>query len=178
MVSALERDYAGARKILESAGQYFRARSEETSRRWYVFGSFLSTMPFLCLGVAAWLSRGPAIYNLLGHTGFLLTLSLAAGALGALISVIARSGALAFDSSAGWQLHYLEAASRIVMGAVSGALIGLAVQSGIFFQSLLTSTPTANIILIIAAFAGGSSERLLGSIISKFDPITEKKTPQ
>jgi hypothetical protein len=60
-----------------------------------------------------------------------LSVAAAAGSCGALLSVIWRSGQLKFDSSAGEILHYLEGASRILAGALSGVLVALAVKSRI-----------------------------------------------
>lgn len=169
MVFCFDRDYENAQKTLFKAEQYFRARSEELSRSWYLTASFWYTLPFLALGVTVWILRD-WLQTQLGPTAFLLMLFLVAGATGALLSVIARSGNLNFDCSAGQKLHNLEAASRIVMGALSGAIVGFAVKSKLFLEPLSAAGAASNVLLMLAAFAGGSSERLLGSIISKFDP--------
>jgi hypothetical protein len=176
LVFSFEGDYAGAQKTLLAAGQYFRARSEEKSRWWYLTGSITFTLPFIAMGTWIWFLRAHSVV-FLGETVFWLALCLVAGAFGALLSVIARSGKLDFDSSAGLRLHYLEAASRIVMGALSGTVIGLAVKSHLFLEPLMKDLSTKNAIIILAAFAAGASERMLGSIISKFDPNVSSEKP-
>jgi hypothetical protein len=89
--------------------------------------------------------------------------------MGALLSVITRSGTLRFDCSAGRSLHHIEAASRICAGVLSGVLIALAVESGLVLGPLLASANRVTI-LLVAAFAAGTTERFAPSIISKLAP--------
>jgi hypothetical protein len=166
MVFGFDRDYANAQKMLDKAEQYFRTRSEELSRWWYLTASVVCTLPFVGLGGIVWM-LDPQLLTEGGESETLplLALFLAAGATGALLSIIARSGQLHFDCSAGRWLHYLEALSRIVTGAFAGIVVGLALKSKLIFEPLSKS----DALMFLAAFAGGASERLLGSIISKFD---------
>lgn len=174
-VFTFQGDSDGAKKALLAAEQFFAARSKEQSRSWYLTSAAACTAPFLLAGALIWFERFWFIGSL-GQTVFSLLLFLVAGALGALLSVIARSGQLDFDASAGLWLHFLEAASRIAMGALSGVVVGLAVKSGLFFETLTKGPETRNSIFVLAAFAAGASERMLGSIISKFDQDTPSKT--
>jgi hypothetical protein len=160
-------DYQGAEEMLASASQYIQARSEEKSRFWYLSASFLMAGAFLVVGVAFWIYR-EHMSLVLSPSGTLLALSSVVGAMGALLSVIWRSGSLQFDASAGRNLHYLEATSRICAGALSGFLVALAVK----YDLILTAfSRDGNLegVMMLAAFAGGTSERLAGSIISKFE---------
>jgi hypothetical protein len=91
-----------------------------------------------------------------------------AGSCGALLSVIARTGQLKFDSSAGELLHYLEGVSRIWAGALSGILIALAVKSEFILAPLMRGGHTFTVTML-AAFVAGAGERLVTSIISKFE---------
>jgi hypothetical protein len=170
---SLDHDYEGAQEMLTLAGQFIRARSEETSRFWYLSASFLMAAVFLVAGITIWIYRERAS-NFLSPTGTLLALASAAGAMGALLSVILRSGSLKFDASAGRYLHYLEAASRIWAGALSGFLVALAVKYNLILTAFSRDgNPTG--IMMLAGFAAGASERLASSIISKFE-TTEEKT--
>jgi hypothetical protein len=164
---SLEHDYASAKTMLGAAGRYIRDRGEETSRYWYLLASSLMTAPFILAGCIIWLNR-ERFSNWFGVTGMWLSLACVAGATGALLSVIGRSGKLKFDCSAGRRLHNLEGASRIWAGAMSGLLVALAVRYGIILAPL--GQPGDKIgIMIIAGFAAGAGERLATSIISKFD---------
>jgi hypothetical protein len=75
---------------------------------------------------------------------------------------------LKFDNSAGETLHYLEGASRIWLGALSGVIVALAVKSG-FVLAPLSRNGDSITVLMLAAFVAGAGERLATSIISTFD---------
>jgi hypothetical protein len=172
LVCSLEFDYSGAQKMIGAARQFIRARSEETSRDWYLSASFLASGPFALVGVLAWLLR-EQLTSAIGLDGLWLLLATVAGALGALLSVITRAGRLKCDSSAGKRLHFLEGQSRIAAGAISGLLVALAVRSEIILASL-TREHQLHVIMILGALAAGAGERLAPSIISKFDATTVK----
>lgn len=164
---SLDHDYKGAQNMLVVAGRYVRARSEEVSRYWYLSASFIAAMPFVFFGLAVWLCRSD-VARLFGTEGMWLSLSVAAGAVGALLSVIGRGGKLHFDCSAGRRLHYLEAISRICAGAISALIVALAVESEIVLAAF-TRGGNTHIVMILAGLASGAAERLAGSIISKLD---------
>jgi hypothetical protein len=170
---ALDYDYASARQMLADAQKFIAARSAEKSRYWYLGASLVAGAVVAAIGVAMWLGRTWAI-DVLGPTGFWLALGADAGGIGALLSVIWRSGKLQFDSTAGRRLHYLEAASRIAAGAISGFVAGLAVKSGLIVATLTERADRANIVLLVAALAAGWGERLATSIISTFDAAQPK----
>ncbi|KXV03222.1 hypothetical protein CR51_18750 [Caballeronia megalochromosomata] len=104
----------------------------------------------------------------LGDTGLWVVLSAPAGALGALLSVILRTGKLKVDGTAGERLHRYEAASRIVAGAISGVIVSLAVLSGLILSSVAHGLDIHKIAILVALVAG-SGERLVSSIISKME---------
>jgi len=161
---ALDQDFKGANEILNSAELYIQARSQETSRYWYLSASAAMTLPFVGVGIALWIARG-WLQAELGETAFWVMLSACTGALGALLSVIGRTGKQHFDCSAGKRLHYLEAASRIWAGTISGILVSLAVHAQIFLTAL-THNGNMPAIMMLAALASGLSERLATSIIA------------
>jgi hypothetical protein len=171
MVCSFEHDYGNARKMLVAAAKYMRDRSEETSRMWYLCASCVMTIPFGLLGSIVWLYRANAGI-LLGYQGMWLVLSCSAGALGALFSVIQRSGKLKLDCAAGRWLHYLEGSSRICAGVLAGFLVSLAVKYEIILGPLARGDKMPGIMLI-AALVAGFSEQLASSIISKFGSTQE-----
>ena len=159
-------DYNNAEAMLVSAGQYIVARSQEISRLWYLTASVLMTVPFIIFGIFFWISR----QYLIGHLGLLafwLTISSVAGALGALLSVATRAANLHSTLSSGRALHYLEGASRIGAGALSGVVIALAIHAEVILAPL-SRGGKMQAIMVLGAFAGGAAERLATSIISKF----------
>jgi len=160
-------DYLAAQKALLAAGQYIKARSEEKSRQWYLASTFCAAIPFLVLGAVLWIVRDFTI-AITGPSFFWVALTAIAGTVGALFSVIARTGKLKFDCSAGKLLHYLEGTSRIFAGFISGCLAGFAVKSGVLFEPLIHNGHFHDIMLI-AGLIAGTGERLATSIISKFD---------
>jgi hypothetical protein len=163
----LSHDYDGAQSILNTAADYILARSQETSRCWYLSASAMMTIPFFVVGCLFWIWRDHIELSI-GDGPFWLAMSAIAGAAGALLSVIGRTGKLHFGSSSGKLLHYLEGASRIWAGAFSGLFVGLAVRADLVLAAL-TRTGKAPAIMILAAMASGAGERLANSIIADLD---------
>lgn len=156
-----------AEKMIRAARKYYRERSEEMSRNWYVSTGIISAGLYLILGILAWLTRAPLL-ALLGPTGFMTLLAACSGAVGAMFSIIARSGKLIFKASAGLRIHRLEASSRVTIGAISGIVAYLAFKSGLVLGSLAQGEKTKSL-LLLASLAAGAIERVATSIISKFD---------
>ena len=165
-------DYSGAEQTLDSAELFIRSRNEETSRFWYLHGSFWMAAAFAVTGYATWVYRD-YFSLLLTPLGMWLALSAAAGAIGALLSVIWRSGKLKLDTSAGSALHYMEAVSRIWAGALSGFLVALAIKCELLLTAFAKGENKHGI-MILAALAAGTGERMAGSIISKFESQDSK----
>lgn len=166
-VFCLEYEFAIAKKVLASARQYIQSRSEETSRRWYLAASAKTAAAFVLIGIALWLFRAKSEPSL-GPTAFWLALACSAGALGALFSVIARSGELKLDACSGETLHTLEGFSRVIVGAISALVVAMAVRADIIFGAFADGKHL-NLVTLLAALAAGTGERLATSIISKFD---------
>ncbi|WP_395055608.1 hypothetical protein [Polaromonas sp.] len=165
--SCLTFEYESAMQMLDSAEEFILARVQETSRSWYLSAAFWGALPFAIIGAILWFFRTPVI-NSIGEEALFLLLSAVLGSLGALLSVIARSGKLAFDCSSGRGLHYLEGLSRIAAGALSGSLVAIAIKSEILL-AVLTQGGKLHTVMLLGAFVGGAGERLATSIISKLD---------
>lgn len=167
MVNAFELDYTAAQKMVATARQFYENRSQEISRKWYLVSSFEAVIPAVLAAGVLWLVRGFWI-GLIGETAFWLLFAACAGAIGALFSVISRSGHLGVDASAGEDLHKVEARSRIAAGAFSGLVVGLAIMTDMIFGAL-TKGGHLHVVIVLGALAGGAGERLASSIISKLD---------
>jgi len=169
IVNSFELDYAAAQRMLAMARQFHRNRSMEISRKWYLMASFMAVIPAILAGGVLWLWRG-FWTSYIGETAFWLMLSACAGAIGALFSVITRSGHLGVDASAGEDLHKLEARSRIAAGAFSGLVVSLAIMTEMIL-SPLTKGGRIHVVVALGALAAGAGERLASSIISKLDSV-------
>lgn len=167
LVRCLDFDYEGVQRMIAAARQFVKARSEETSRRWYLSASLGAASIFCTSGAIAWLNRS-SLLPILGVEGLWLAFSTVTAAAGALLSVISRAGRIRFDSSAGLRLHVLEGCSRIIAGAISGLLAATAVDAGLFL-SALAQNGHVHRLMMFAALIAGAGERLSTSIISKFD---------
>ena len=166
-VRALDNDYANAMKMLDDAKKFVSARNQETSRFWYLSSSGLITAVLLLIGIILWVFKAGVI-AVIGFVAFVAIISAVAGATGALLSVILRMGKTQLNCSSGEKLHYLEAASRIVAGAISGVAILLAVKAGVVGVAVFDAPNSLSGQLLLALLAG-ASERWIPSIISKFD---------
>jgi hypothetical protein len=158
--------------MFQKAAEYVRLRGEEVSRSWYLSASAATTVPFVIAGLLAIAFR-TWLQQLITENGVWLIVSCCAGAIGALLSIIARTGKLNFDHAAGRRLHNFEGASRVVAGAISGLLAGLAVRSELLFGNLIHESKM-NLVMTAIALIAGTSERLVNSIINKVAPDNEK----
>lgn len=170
LARCLDTDYEGAKRMHSEARLFYKSRSDETSKKWYLIASLRASSVFLVMGIFAWVERS-FLRDWLGHTAFWLLLAMCMGAIGALFSIISRTEQIKCDSSAGKELHNLEAALRIISGATGGLLAGLAFKSEIILAPLIQGDHK-NIVFLLAALAAGTGERLTKSIISKFDDPT------
>jgi hypothetical protein len=175
---------AHANAALDTAEKFIAQRGRETSRGWY-FGPFF-------VFVAASIVIGLILYKR-GQTQ-ITTVPLVcclAGGIGAFISTAIGNERIPCAPSAGWILHFLEALLRYTIGFTAGLIVWLATAGNLAIGFLnLPSTPSTNppsgdhslaniFALITVALFSGASERLLPSLIARFDDSTKvTATPQ
>jgi len=169
MSCAIEEDFDNARMMLDSAGTFILARNREKSRIWYLSFCALFAFPAMLVGIAAWLAIHHKEFDTFGEGFLWMAACGAAGATGALLSVITRTGSLEFDAVAGRRLHAVESASRIATGVISGVLAGFAIKGGLALNSLLESQ--GPYLLLLSAAAAGAGERYVTSIISDVNSL-------
>lgn len=160
--------------MLDDAVIFLNARNQETSRFWYVSASgFLAVIIFI-VGLLLWGFKAQLVYTF-GDNLFWIFISSCVAAQGAFLSIILRIGSTNLDCSSGKSLHYLEASCRVVAGCISGAAAMLAIKAGVVGPAILSVNDSiaGQMLFVLAA---GSSERLIPSIISKFDDVDNKKS--
>jgi len=164
--------YEAATRMLAGARAYIQARNEETSRRWYLASTASATLLAMVVVLLMWVFR-VQVTPVLDSTPFWLILFGLCGSLGAMLSVIQRSGKLDFDACAGKVLHWFEGVSRIVAGSICALIVTIAFRADIVFGALVKAEHM-NMLCLLAAIAAGTSERFAGSIISKFDETANR----
>jgi hypothetical protein len=173
LTSCFEFDYASAEQMLATAQKFIETRNEEIARYWYLSATFVTAALVALISLAAFLiARDRSLVA--GDEWWWWSLACALGAVGALLSVISRTGRLSFDPAAGKKLHYLEAAARIVAGSLSGVIVYGAVKSGIILSGQFKDNDKLAVALL-SAFAGGAGERLMSTVLGTFDSVTSNK---
>lgn len=163
----LSHDHRNARRMLDVALSYVNARNREKARYWYLKASSMAAAFSILIGLLVWFYRDGVILTW-GESAFLVFLATSSGASGAFLSIATRLGSTILDSTAGKTLHYMEAVSRVAVGALSGVLVMLAVNSGLFLPPVLkASRPIWGLLLV--SMAAGASERLAPSLIEKIN---------
>lgn len=160
-----------ANQILERAGKFLESRSHERARIWYLSASLLTTAAFLAGALVFWNKReGILAFLNLNPSHADIFLGAAMGSLGASISVLLRSNRLKVDPFAGAWVHYFEAVIRVLVGALAGMLLILAVRSNVLLGAI-NQAANAHLILLLFSSVAGASELLLPSLIDQIASI-------
>ncbi|MBV8142964.1 MAG: hypothetical protein JOZ60_13075 [Verrucomicrobia bacterium] len=176
MFATQNQAYANA--ALDTAEKFITQIGTETSRGWY-FRPF-----FLLFAISA--IAGLVVYRH-GHLGIatLPFVCCLAGGIGAFISTTIGNERIPCAPTAGRFLHLLEALLRYTIGFAAGLFVWLATSGNIVVGFLnLTSNSTAApgpghslpasvYALVAVTMLAGASERLLPSLIAKFDDSTK-----
>ena len=177
--------YANA--ALDTAEKFITQIGRETSRVWY-FGPFFILFAVSVISGLLLYRYGPI------RTLALPLLCSLGGGIGAFISTAIGNERISCAPSAGRFLHFLEALLRYAIGFAAGLLVWLAVSGNIAvgFLNLANNPgspganplpgdilPASTYALITFAILAGASERLLPSLIGKFDDATKAaESPQ
>ncbi|WP_421854458.1 hypothetical protein [Marinomonas sp.] len=172
LARGLAAEYDSANQILEQSEIYLTQRGRELSRTWYLSTAGVITSVVLATSIVAWPFRN-LISNVWGSSFHLYATVMVFGALGALLSIIMRTGKEHFDCHAGKSVHQLESAYRIVAGMLSSFFVTMAVTSGFILPTLSTMT-NLSITLYFIGFVSGMSERIVPSITTKIENVANK----
>jgi hypothetical protein len=152
--------------MMDTSQRILNEKLREQNRIRYLLASaFFSVPSFLLL--FAWCWRDYWI-SMLGHSAFWVMLASSSGAMGALLSVIVRNSEPICSLTARPYVYAVEAAARILGGAIGGGLIAVAVKSGWVLEPI-SSGSRGNATAIIAAFAAGYLERMTPALVKQFE---------
>src|ERR1700733_5734016 len=166
LARALDRDLSSATEMLKASERILLDKLRDQNRVRYLASSVIFSIPAMLL-LLVWGWRDYWIV-VLGQNAFWVIFASSSGALGALLSVIARNSEPTCSQTAELHVYVAEAGSRILGGAIAGSLIAVAVNSGWVLEPISTGS-RGNATAIIAAFAGGYLERLAPSLVKQFE---------
>ena len=167
LARSLKHDYKKASAILIHAETFLNDRGKEISRQWYLTRAGVTSLIITVIGATLWIFRDTTI-KVLGDSVFLIILTMIAGGLGALLSIIFRLGKESIDCLAGKKLHELESTYRIIAGMLSALLASLLVRSEMFLPVFSKMNHVA-LSMIAIGFIVGMSERFAPSILAKLE---------
>lgn len=163
-VLCFEKNFAEVDAVIENALDFLRKRNQEESRKIFLIAStFIATVVF-----ASWL-----VNQCCGkYLSEKWSLALLMGVLGAYFSIWTRYGKLTFKGLSSKSLHWLEALTRLIIGAISASVMVLALDSKFIMAEMPVSmTPY---IFGIIGFAGGFSERSIHTLMDKIVETNDK----
>jgi hypothetical protein len=161
---AYQFEFENANKILLEAESFINRKSPEVSRFWAMQSSSVSVLILMALCFVSILFKD-LIIPYIGSTIFYSFINACCGGLGAYLFVLMRLGKFNLDSETGRGLHYANGCSRIIIGCISGFLVGLLIKSGVVFSIFANNQHAIYAICLIA----GASETMVPGIISKLE---------
>lgn len=175
VVLVLENDFCDAEKQISIVEHYLKNRNCEITRRWQLEYCFLILATILILtGIAKY--HYSCISSCLGLS--IDTMNMISypvlGTIGATLSIIQKSGKKCYDCETGRFLNFLEILSRMFASIISGFVIIYLYKWDLIFANF-HSEKNAKYCLILICIIAGFSERLVPSIINKFETNEQKE---
>lgn len=159
----LEHDGDAAHRMLDDAQAFALARIRERARGWYLVGAAVAAVAVAALVVPA-LALVEVVVPTSEETRQKLVAGALAGAAGALVSMLLRSGSAPFNASAGKGVHYIDGVSRVLVGAFGGLLVPLAMLA-----RLVVPDVTSRAVIALFGVTAGFSERWVPSLIERVE---------
>jgi hypothetical protein len=151
--------------ILHAALEYITLRNSENGRLKYLAGSFGATIVVMLSVAVFWATKGgPSPPSEAAH----VVLGMAAGAAGALMSILLRVNAMSFDASASAKLYYVEGAAKIFAGIIGALLVGVGIKGKIIFGNI-TAPESQLPLIILFGIVAGASERFVPGIVKQIE---------
>ena len=166
-ILALQRSFDGIDKVIRDALTFLHQRNVEVARRKFLEAGGVVALLFAVIGFVLYLN---------GCTNKWLY-GIVFGVLGAYTSIWTRYGTLTMTGLASNWLHYLEAMSRLFIGAIFAVVAMFAIKCGLIFSQI--SPSIAIFAYALTSFAASFSERFIPSLIEKFiNDNTDKNNEQ
>jgi hypothetical protein len=174
LAEAVARTFSGgpesekaARKMLLDARTYLNDRKAEMARIWMLSAAGVFALLALLVMLVVWLNRvaleqwfSPQIVETVYGAGL--------GALGAFMSLLMRSAKIKVAAGAGRAIHYVEALSRVAIGAVGAVLVVLAVRANLLL-GIANSAGGDSSLLYLLCLVSGVSESLMPGLIAQVE---------
>lgn len=159
-----------ARQAVEKARQYLGVNGDTRDRQTILATSLAAASVLGSCAFLAWTWRADLVAAY-GAAALLVGLSALVGGVGASISVILRTATLPVASGAAPSAYTTECIARVVVGAVSGALVSLCVQGNLLlgFVNAPASVPVRTATILVLSLTAGISERILPSIVGQVE---------
>jgi len=162
-----DKDETKAREVLGMAESYLNLRSAENARSWYTCGTTFAALLPLLVACVLWILKSYAI-PLLGINTFEVILGALLGGTGAWFSVLSREEKIQMDPTAGPFIHYIESASRVLVGNIGAFIMALAVKANIIL-GFSKATDYSFALLLVICICAGASERLVPGFIKRIE---------
>lgn len=168
VVLALENDFEECGKHIAETVKYLEKRSYEVTRKWQLLYCFfilaLTGLLFIIsshysVGILEWLNVTRENIDIIKYS--LL------GMVGATLSIIQKSGKKHYDCESGKWLNFLEIFSRMFASVISSFVIIYLYKMDVIFANFQFQQEMD--CLVIICIIAGFSERLVPSLISKFE---------
>lgn len=159
---ALQKQFDGIQTIIDESLSFVRARNNEATRKLFLRYSSIVTLlvvlmmcvnQFLCQWKLSWIS------------------GISMGVLGAYVSIWLRYGRLTFTGLSSKCLHFLEAFSRLFIGAIFALVALCSIKCGLLLSHLDQGSELYSFMII--GFAAGFSERFIPSLVEKITNMQE-----
>ena len=161
-VLCFEKNFEEVDSVIKNALEYLRKRNMEESRKIFLFAStIMASVVFALWSINQW-----CCHTITDKWSIVLLM----GVLGAYFSIWTRYGKLTFKGLSSISLHWLEALTRLIIGAISATVMVLALDSKIILSVI--QIDMFPYVYGLIGFAGGFSER---SVHTLMDKIVESK---
>lgn len=154
---ALNGEFESIPPLIEKATEYLRLRNKECARKYFLVSSGLVAMAVIIFWLCAkfWLQ--------LSCLDWITGISM--GILGSFVSIWTRYGQMALTGLSSRCLHYVEAVSRMFVGAIFALVILYAICCHIVFPEL--DANYHHPLFALAGFLAGFSERFVPSLMER-----------
>ncbi len=164
-----------ARKLLLDARIYLNDRKAEMARIWMLSAAGVFALLAMLAMLVVWLNR-VALEQWFTPQIIETVYGAALGALGAFMSLLMRSARIQVAAGAGRTIHYVEALSRVAIGAVGAVLVVLAVRANLLL-GIANSAGGDSSLLYLLCLVSGVSESLMPGLIAQVEAAASGARP-